>query len=316
MKLTKKNISYTVISSLAIFAILLVVFVINLKVDKKELQLSLDETQSELASSTRKIALLESDLESVLNDRQLKEQLLSETQTDLIATQQNLRDEEAKIGLLTDQVSSISGVVGKIEKLNATDEELLQKYSKVFFLNEHYIPVDLALIEDGYVYNPEKRYWFHKDAYNHLKALIIAARLAGHDLSVISAYRSFYAQGDLKLSYTVTYGQGANTFSADQGYSEHQLGTTVDLTEESIGTGFEKFGDTDGYDWLRGNAHKFGFVLSYPEGNAYYTFEPWHWRFVGVELATKLKNEGKNFYDEEQRILNEYLISIFDPIGT
>jgi len=59
-------------------------------------------------------------------------------------------------------------------------------------------------------------------------------------------------------------------------------------------------------------AHEYGFVLSYAEGNSYFMFEPWHWRFVGVELATRLKNEGKKFYDLDQREINQYLVKIFD----
>jgi D-alanyl-D-alanine carboxypeptidase len=88
---------------------------------------------------------------------------------------------------------------------------------------------------------------------------------------------------NLKSQYRVTYGAGtANSFSADQGYSEHQLGTTVDFTTPKVGgtlTGFDK---TDSYKWLQNNAYKYGFILSYPSSNGYYIFEPWHWRFVGL----------------------------------
>ena len=108
------------------------------------------------------------------------------------------------------------------------------------------------------------------------------------------------------------YGSGANKFSADQGYSEHQLGTTVDFTTPDIGAGFSKFETTAAYTWLTDNAYKYGFALSYPKNNAYYQFEPWHWRFVGVELATKLHNDNMYFYDLNQRIIDTYLVYIFD----
>ena len=81
------------------------------------------------------------------------------------------------------------------------------------------------------------------------------------------------------------------------GILEHQLGTAVDFTSVSLGAVFEKFDSTTPYFWLTENAYTYGFVLSYPKDNAYYIYEPWHWRYVGVELATKLKNEKKNFYD-------------------
>jgi len=110
----------------------------------------------------------------------------------------------------------------------------------------------------------------------------------------------------------VTYGSGANQFSADQGYSEHQLGTSVDFTIPANGAMFSKFESDPAYSWLVENAHKYGFTLSYPKGNAYYKFEPWHWRFVGVALATHLHNENKYFYDLVQREIDVYLIKLFD----
>ena len=66
------------------------------------------------------------------------------------------------------------------------------------------------------------------------------------------------------------------------------------------------------YTWMQANAYKYGFELSYPKANGYYVYEPWHWRFVGVELATKLYNDHANFYDLDQRTLDTYLIKIFD----
>jgi len=60
------------------------------------------------------------------------------------------------------------------------------------------------------------------------------------------------------------------------------------------------------------NAHKYGFTLSYPEGNQYYVFEPWHWRFVGEDLARDLKRDERHFYDLDQRAIDGYLLEIFD----
>jgi D-alanyl-D-alanine carboxypeptidase len=111
----------------------------------------------------------------------------------------------------------------------------------------------------------------------------------------------------------MTFGSGtANSFSADQGYSEHQLGTAVDFTTPAIGAVLTGFDKTASYQWLQANAYKYGFVLSYPKGNGYFVFEPWHWRYVGVELATFLHDQGKNFYDLDQRTIDSYLIKFFD----
>jgi D-alanyl-D-alanine carboxypeptidase len=145
-----------------------------------------------------------------------------------------------------------------------------------------------------------------------LQQLLTDASKAGTDLKIISAYRSFGEQGALKNGYTVTYGSGANKFSADQGYSEHQLGTTVDFTTSKLGTQFTAFAKTDSFKWLEDNAYRYGFVLSYPESNTYYQFEPWHWRFVGKSLAAMLHEEKQNFYDLSQSKIDSYLINIFD----
>jgi zinc D-Ala-D-Ala carboxypeptidase len=134
----------------------------------------------------------------------------------------------------------------------------------------------------------------------------------GIDLKVVSAYRSFDEQDDLKGQYTQLYGSGANTFSADQGYSEHQLGTTLDLTTPTIGGAYTSFATTEAFAWLRANAYKYGFILSYPENNTFYVYEPWHWRFVGEDLARDLHRADAHFYDWDQRKIDEYLISIFD----
>jgi D-alanyl-D-alanine carboxypeptidase len=73
-----------------------------------------------------------------------------------------------------------------------------------------------------------------------------------------------------------------------------------------------RFASSTGYAWLAANAYKYGFELSYPAKNPYYIFEPWHWRFVGVALATWLHDNNITFYDAPQRTINQYLVSIFN----
>ena len=108
------------------------------------------------------------------------------------------------------------------------------------------------------------------------------------------------------------YGSGANQFSAEQGYSEHQLGTTVDLTTSEVGELSVKLDATPAYQWLTANAYRYGFILSYPKGNAFYQYEPWHWRFVGVTLATKIAVAGTHFYEMLQNDIDANLVNIFD----
>lgn len=225
----------------------------------------------------------------------------------------SLSIEQEKVAVLQTEIEKITGTVGTLDKLRKTDPELLQKYSKVYFLNEHYTPSTLSDIDSKYLYSIKKAQKIHTNVSPYLALLIDDAARASTTIYVKSAYRSFYDQVSLKSEYTVTYGAGtANKFSAEQGYSEHQLGTTVDFITTGLGgqlTGFEK---TLAYVWLQENAYRYGFILSYPKDNDYYMYEPWHWRFVGVALATKLHNENLNFYDADQRIIDEYLVSIFD----
>lgn len=223
-----------------------------------------------------------------------------------------LEQEEAKNEAFEKQIRKISGTVGRLDKLSKTDEELLQKYSKVYFLNENYIPSKLALIDKSYLAPGRQDQYFHADALPYLLDMLKDAKADGVNLTVVSAYRSFETQAELKGAYLQSYGSGANTFSADQGYSEHQLGTTLDFSTPDLGGSLGGFGDTKAYEWLKENAHKYGFTLSYPEGNAYYVYEPWHWRFVGEDLAGDLKRADAHFYDWDQRKIDEYLIKIFD----
>ncbi len=223
-----------------------------------------------------------------------------------------LYDEKSRNTEFENQIKEIASTVGVLDKLSKTDKELLQKYSKVYFLNEHYVPDSLTSIDKGLLYEPTRDLKLHSKVYRYFELMMQAASSSGVDIKVISAYRSFGDQSQLKNGYTVVYGTGANKFSADQGYSEHQLGTALDFTTKATGADFNKFDKTDAYTWLNQNAYKYGFVLSYPEDNGYYQFEPWHWRFVGVGLATRLHEENEHFYDIEQRNIDLYLVSIFD----
>jgi zinc D-Ala-D-Ala carboxypeptidase len=237
---------------------------------------------------------------------------LSLTSEELDELEDDYKKEKNKNDDFEDQIKDISGTVKDLDKLSKTDKELLQKYSKVYFLNEHYVPEKIVAIENQYLYNESTPKSIHGKVAPYLKKMLDDALEDGVKIWVVSAYRSFYEQASLKGAYTQTYGSGANTFSADQGYSEHQLGTTLDFTTEGLGGGLAGFGESPAFVWLQENAHKYGFTLSYPKDNAYYVYEPWHWRFVGEDLAEDLHDDGKFFYDVEQREIDKYLIKIFD----
>ncbi len=275
----------------------------------------------EMLLSERNYFLLESasSTKSRLEERELASSTIAELSSRLSLTAEELDDieddyrkEKNKNDEFEDQIKKISGTVGVLDKLSKTDKELLQKYSKVYFLNEHYIPEKIVPIEKKYLYNEAVSKSIHGKVEPYLNDMIEDALKDGIKIWVVSAYRSFNEQKSLKGAYTQTYGSGANTFSADQGYSEHQLGTTIDFTTEGLGGGLDGFEATPAYTWMLENAPKYGFTLSYPKGNAYYVFEPWHWRYVGEDLAKDLVKANTSFYDWEQRKIDEYLISIFD----
>ncbi len=223
-----------------------------------------------------------------------------------------LAAEQSKNNEFERRIGELSGTVGFLQKKVQTDPQLLKKYSKVYFLNENYAPEALTGIDQKYWYDKSKSQLIHARVKSFLEAMLNRAETEGISIRVLSGFRSFAEQTAIKSGYTVTYGSGANKFSADQGYSEHQLGTAADLTTPEAGNQFSKFEASTAYKWLAANAWKFGFILSYPKGNQYYIFEPWHWRFVGWKLSAYLHDQGKNFYDLSQRELDEFLVSIFD----
>ncbi len=237
---------------------------------------------------------------------------LALTNEELEDLESDFRREKNKNDEFEDQIKAISGTVGVLDKLSKTDKELLQKYSRTYFLNENFVPLKLTKINNKYVLVGKKEQYFHGDAAEFLTDMIDEANNDGIDLKIVSAYRSFDEQKEIKGSYTVIYGSGSNAFSADQGYSEHQLGTTVDLSDPVTNGAYLSFANTKEYAWLIDNAYRFGFILSYPERNTFYVFEPWHWRFVGTDLARDLHKQKAEFYEWDQRKIDGYLVSIFD----
>ena len=266
---------------------------------------NVNELKSDVASSTFNLNQKVTNLENGLIEASKSNSGLAQ----LLAEQQNQSNSVAQT------LGGIASTVNTLEKLSKTDQELLQKYSKVYFLSENYIPVSLTSIDQKYLQDKNKFLQFHTFALPFLTRMLDDANNSGVLIPIVSAYRSFGTQSSLKASYTVSYGSGANKFSADQGYSEHQLGTAVDVGSPELvpSSSLEiKFDTTQAYKWLVNNAYRYGFILSYPEKNTYYQYEPWHWRFVGVHLATYMHDQNKHFYDLDQRQIDTYLANIFD----
>lgn len=130
-----------------------------------------------------------------------------------------------------------------------------------------------------------------------LTELFIAAQTDGHSLMIGSAYRSATTQDKLFHTYVSKVGYAeADKYSAHPGHSEHQTGLAVDISTASQQCYLsECFIDTADGQWLAENAYKYGFHLRYPKGKEVitgYNFEPWHYRYVGIKLATALYQSG------------------------
>lgn len=157
-------------------------------------------------------------------------------------------------------------------------------------------PPDLAPLPDAMSYLVDYPIILRKAAADAMAALINAATDAGFTLKVRSAYRS-YAQQQVVFNYWVSvdgYDQAVRV-SAEPGHSEHQLGTAADVTSASSGYGFDYFDGTPDAAWLAANCWKFGYIVSYPAGTESitgYAYEPWHFRYVGTDVAARVKASG------------------------
>jgi D-alanyl-D-alanine carboxypeptidase len=109
-----------------------------------------------------------------------------------------------------------------------------------------------------------------------------AARAEGVVLVAVSGFRSGSRQEEIireKLSQGLQIGQILEAIAAP-GYSEHHTGRAIDISTPGEGDLTEQFEQTDAYRWLKKNAVRFGFTLSYPRNNAQgFVFEPWHWLY-------------------------------------
>ena len=120
------------------------------------------------------------------------------------------------------------------------------------------------------------------------------ALLDGYHLHAFSTYRSFDYQTGLYERYVERDGEeAADRYSARPGYSEHQTGLAFDIGEAAVKDDWasSRFGETEAGKWVASNAHRFGFIMRYPEGKEEitgYMHESWHFRYVGVKIAEEI----------------------------
>lgn len=177
-----------------------------------------------------------------------------------------------------------------------TSKGILMITNKFYKLTSDFEGLNLVKVsEDDSMYG--RTYYLNEEAYEHFKEMVSDARSIGLDFGIYSAYRSYDTQVNLYNNYVKRDGVAlADTYSARAGYSEHQTGLAVDLRSRTMNTSY--FEETNEYKWLKDNAHKYGFIIRYPEEFVYitgYQFEPWHYRYCGKEAATIIYNEGITF---------------------
>lgn len=156
--------------------------------------------------------------------------------------------------------------------------------NKYYYLASDYVPDDMVTIEAGYGVNQPLK----KEVYDAYKKMWEDANKEGLTLYINSPYRSYNTQSALYNNYAARDGISlADTYSARPGHSEHQTGLAFDVTSRT--TNFDTFAYSNEYKWLQDNAYKYGFILRYPKGKEYitgYQYESWHYRYVGVNIAT------------------------------
>lgn len=167
--------------------------------------------------------------------------------------------------------------------------------NKYYKLDKDYEPEDLTVINSKFASGTQK---LRKEAADKFEEM--ASDMLKENLKIYagSTYRSYSYQEGLYNRYVKKDGfKEAETYSARAGYSEHQLGLAVDIVNGKWN--YLSEGDKE-YTWLINNSYKYGFILRYPHESEYitgYVFEDWHFRYLGIELATKV-HESKLTYDE------------------
>lgn len=167
--------------------------------------------------------------------------------------------------------------------------------NKYYKLDKDYEPEDLTVINSKFASGTQK---LRKEAAGKFEEM--ASDMLKENLKIYagSTYRSYSYQEGLYNRYVKKDGfKEAETYSARAGYSEHQLGLAVDIVNGKWN--YLSEGDKE-YTWLINNSYKYGFILRYPHESEYitgYVFEDWHFRYLGIDLATKV-HESKLTYDE------------------
>ena len=176
-------------------------------------------------------------------------------------------------------------------------DDLLVLCSKNWRFSSDYEPSDLRNVGATGVQ-------LRNNAAGALEQMMDAMYLDGLGLAVISGYRSYATQKYLYNSRINSYGSiaAADRDTARAGHSEHQTGLAVDILQKVVRPlGNANFQNTEQYQWLKEHAHEYGYIERYPREYVSITgfsWEPWHWRFIGTEAATAMKINGYVVFEQ------------------
>lgn len=186
--------------------------------------------------------------------------------------------------------------------------DLLLIVTQQFGLPSQYIPPDLVSLRYSLPekITPGNEILIREVVVEPLQKMIQAMDVAGLNPFIQSGFRDYQEQELAWNWWDQQYPGRVAIMSAKGGHSEHQLGTTVDFAAMELNFNFHvDFANTPSGLWLANNAHLYGFVMSYPD-NTYditgFKFEPWHFRYVGIEMAQQL--EAQNLTLTEWQLKN------------
>ena len=191
------------------------------------------------------------------------------------------------------------GINIEVKEINAEEKEVML-VNKSFSLSRNYVPKNLVQPDIIYLDSVEgEEKFLEKDTAIAIEKLFYEAKMENIKLYATSGYRSYELQKEIYNNRVKSQGKVmADKYVARPGESEHQTGLALDITNE-----IRSFtGDTKEANWLENNSYKLGFIVRYPEDKEYitgYNYEPWHLRYVGLEIAKQIH--------EREIVLEEYL---------
>lgn len=204
-----------------------------------------------------------------------------------------------------DDETTVLAVNLDMDKEHYEDPVIVKEFSTDMLVNKHrslekdFEPDDLVSIDEEYAADDTQA--GSRIAVNAFIKMYKAAKKDGYDLVINSSYRSYGEQEDTCDTYRQLYGENyVLNYVAMPGFSEHQTGLSFDIGSRNSNV----FAESEEYEWIQKNAHKYGFIQRFPskyEAITGFRAEPWHYRYVGKKIATYIYEHDISF--EEYYVL-------------